>query len=1322
MRSPKLLWCLLLLAGATLLVHSARAAEFSPNLEAQLAQKNGSDFVSAIVILPSPVDIQALDEKLHAERAGKARRHQEVLDALLYNAKIIQPAFKAELDQAKLAGTVQGYTAYWIENLFVIYAQKDFLTSLRTRGDIKFVTENFQAELIRPVRTPDGGSQQGRNPLDTRTVPPGIKAIGALRVNEELGITGNGVIVGNMDTGVDGTHPALAARWRGVGGAHPWQECWHDAQGTTTFPTNYGDHGTHVMGTMCGRAVTGTDTTWIGCAPNAQWIADRAVDQDRTDQEFINDVIDGFQWFADPDGNPATVSDMPDVVQNSWGVRNWAGTPFSLCFDQWNGVITNCEAAGVVVTWSAGNESSSGPRAPAGWSLNEVQMFSVGAVDASAYPTTPYPIASFSSLGPTTCTPAVPNNIKPEISAPGVNIYSSIPGGGYDGTYSGTSMAGPHVAGIVALMREACPDCDPTTIKMAIINTAIRTGYVTPPATENNTFGNGFIDGYAAVLAVSNLGRVAGVVRDASNAPLQNVTVKNAAGSQSVLTNASGQYYLPLQASTYTIEYSKFGYITQSIPGIVIVTGDTTIQNVTLQSAPQGTVSGIVTGCSGGPAVGATVEVLNVSISPATTNGSGFYSITLPQGTYDMRASGAGCGVQTVTGVVIGATATQNFTLPTDPHYLCSTPDAANYTACEDVDPSGPTFSWRAVAPSEGGSGTLVTGLTDDSYGGPFTLPFTFKLYGTTYTQFYVGSNGYVTFGRGSAAYSNGCLPDTVPAGLYMFWDDLYPPGGGQIAYYNNTTTHELVIEFYQINHYSSGPAETFEAIIRDVAYYPTTTGDNDVIFQYNTAASILSNTVGIQNAGTVAQLYLCGGVLPSTSLGLTVGRAILFSTGHCFGTSTISFNPSSVTGYAAVGGTDSRTLQICNIGSCPLAWSLQFNQTTPLSVGAVPELPVVVSVSKADALALQTSADMRKFIPDEPSGRASLDNSGGPDAFGYRWKDSNESGGPVYNWVEIKTIGTNTGLTGDDQVLSFRLPWSFPFYGSSFDTVRISSNGNLHFGAPSTAYSNTALPGTSAPFYMIAPFWDDLDISAGGHIYYYNDAVNHRYIVQFDSVPHWSYGGTGMYTFEAILSQTGGILLQYRSMSGLLTSATVGIQNGSGTVGLQVVYNAAYVANSLAIQFTGVWLKPAPTAGSLPAGQCGNVTLGFDASSLAAGTYTGQLVVQSNDPVHSPTTIPITFVVGSTHIDAPDSVTIFFDPGSHQITLHWSSVPGAVLYSVFTGITADAITDSLGSSGTNSMSFELPADGLRFYHVTASNGAAAIAQPAELPRSPTIR
>ncbi|MCC6477270.1 S8 family serine peptidase, partial [bacterium] len=732
------------------------AAEFSTELERQMEAAKNTDFVSAIVILESPVDIQTLDIALHARRATLAERHKEVLAALKYNVEQTQPAYLKELESEMEAGRVKGFTPYWIENCVVVYAQREYLESLISRGDVRFVTENFRPELIAPIPTETKPGADLRplrlNPLDNETTTADQNAIQTTRVNRELGITGQGVLVANCDTGVDGTHPALSSRWRG--NTAPVAECWRDAAGLGhATPQDGHGHGTHVMGSITGRAISGNDTNTVGGAPNALWIATNTINQG-TGSAFDNDVIADYQWFADPDGNPNTLDDVPDAIQNSWGV-NGSFSGYTTCDTRWNAVILNCEAAGPVISWSAGNEGASGLRTPAIHSFNAYQVFSVGAVDANDG-AAPFPIASFSSLGPTPCTPYSPDNIKPEISAPGVNIYSSYPGGGYS-TMSGTSMAGPHVAGVVALMREACPDCDHITIKEAIMQTALDQG----TTGQDNTYGWGVINAYDAVIAVSTLGHLVGNVSDGAS-PLSGVKVKITSGANQTLANASGDYDLPLPDGTYNVEYSKFGYVTATVNGLVITEGNNTTQNVVLSLAPQGTVSGSVNDCFGDPAVGATVEMLNVPVTPTTTDGSGFYSLTVPQGTYDMKATGAGCGAQTIVGVVVGASATQNFTLPADPRFDCSAPDAGGYSACENNDLGGPTFAWFEIAPSAGGPGTATAIATDDA-GQSVVLPFTFRFYGVDYTSSWICGNGFVEFGAlNSTDYGNAALPSAT--------------------------------------------------------------------------------------------------------------------------------------------------------------------------------------------------------------------------------------------------------------------------------------------------------------------------------------------------------------------------------------------------------------------------------------------------------------------------------------------------------------------------------------------------------------------------------
>ena len=155
-------------------------------------------------------------------------------------------------------------------------------------------------------------------------------------------------------------------------------------------------------------------------------------------------------------------------VRGRGGIDGRFGYDYEDCDYRWQAVIENCEAAGVVVTFSAGNEGPSPQthRPPANIANTPTVNFSVGAVDAENYEW-PYPIASFSSRGPSDCDGT---SIKPEVSAPGVYVYSAYPTGGYT-RMSGTSMAGPHVAGVVALMRQANPDADVETIKTVLMNT-----------------------------------------------------------------------------------------------------------------------------------------------------------------------------------------------------------------------------------------------------------------------------------------------------------------------------------------------------------------------------------------------------------------------------------------------------------------------------------------------------------------------------------------------------------------------------------------------------------------------------------------------------------------------------------------------------------------------------------------------------------------------------------------------------------------------------------------------------------------------------------
>ncbi len=608
----------------TLTAGAALAGTLSPGLQRQIASMNESESITVLLAMRDQADIAALDRELHDRLAPMAERHERVVSELMQTATRSQAALLADLDDLRFAGRVNGWTSYWILNGVVVNASIGVIRELAARPDVERVEADLVVELIEPVSVDDAG----RESRDIG-ITPGVEAVNADRCWYELGITGEGAIVACMDTGVDGNHEALSARWRG--NFAPADECWLDLLGGgTTFPNDSHGHGSHVMGTITGLAYNDS----IGVAPAAQWIATNPINQG-VGGAFDNDVIDALEWFADPDGDPGTTDEVPDVVQNSWGVNENFG--YNDCDSRWWTAIDACEAAGVVLTWSAGNEGPGGTslRSPADRADTPYNCFSVGSTGHSP----PYSISSFSSRGPSGCGGAYAT--KPEVVAPGSDIYSVQAGGGY--TYmSGTSMAGPHVAGVVGLMRSANPDLDVTTIKQILMDTAMDLG---DPG-EENTYGWGMIDAYEAVLQVmSGYGTANGTVTDAgSSLPIVAAYVENTGGSQYDYTDGVGFYEIMLPAGDYVFQYSAFGY-NSTTENLTVPADGTVTRDVALTAVPDATVYGYVYDPLSDPVVGAEISAAGTPATPVYSGAGGYYEIDLPLGdTYEMVATAAGYG------------------------------------------------------------------------------------------------------------------------------------------------------------------------------------------------------------------------------------------------------------------------------------------------------------------------------------------------------------------------------------------------------------------------------------------------------------------------------------------------------------------------------------------------------------------------------------------------------------------------------------------------------------------------------------------------------
>ncbi len=302
----------------------------------------------------------------------------------------------------------------------------------------------------------------------------------------------------------------------------------------------------------------------------------------------------------------------------------------------------------------------------------------------------------------------------------------------------------------------------------------------------------------------------------------------------------------------------------------------------------------------------------------------------------------------------------------------------------------------------------------------------------------------------------------------------------------------------------------------------------------------------------------------------------------------------------------------------------------------------------------------------------AEVDKSaGGPDNFGYSWIDSDDAAGPVYEWVDISTVGVPVTLSDDGFEGPVGMGFSFPFYDGAYSDIYINSNGLLSFGASSTSRTNQDFPSASVPNNLIAMLWDDLDPPEGGNIYYYNDAVNSRFIVSFEQIRYYtSPDGAGSLSFQAILYPNGQIVLQYGTMDAGThndghNSFTIGLENEDGTDGLTVVYNAAYIHDNMAIAFKAArWMSVLPPGGSIEPFESQIITVNFDATDMEDGTYGGQVSIVTNDPELGDATIPVSLSIssfvcgdanGSGDIDIADGVYLInyvFKGGAAPIPL----------------------------------------------------------------------
>lgn len=430
---------------------SAQAGVLDPLLRDAMRQLGEGEKIAVIVQMADEADLQ--DATAGIPAADRAARGQAVIEALQEVAAATQGGLLAFLQQEQAVGNVERFRPLWISNVVAVTATAEVVRAIAARPEVAVVRQDRVIQLPTPV---PGPQESAVNAAEWN-----IAKVNAPQVWATFNM-GEGTVVGVLDTGFDPNHPDFA-NWRG--GTNSWLDA------VNGLPNPYDDngHGSHTTGTAVGGAAGGTD---IGMAPKAQFIACKAFNA--FGGASSTDILECMQWMLDPDGNPST-ADFPTVVNNSWGTAPGCFTDFLPAVNAW-------VAAEIFPSFSAGN---SGPGSTTGGSpAVYTPSFAVGATDINDV------IASFSSRGPSSCD----GTIFPEVTAPGVNIKSAKPRGGYQNK-SGTSMAAPHVTGCVALMRSKSPGISVVGITRRLIRKAVDLGTRGP----DNNYGWGRLDCFGAV-------------------------------------------------------------------------------------------------------------------------------------------------------------------------------------------------------------------------------------------------------------------------------------------------------------------------------------------------------------------------------------------------------------------------------------------------------------------------------------------------------------------------------------------------------------------------------------------------------------------------------------------------------------------------------------------------------------------------------------------------------------------------------------------------------------------------------------------------------
>jgi hypothetical protein len=364
-------------------------------------------------------------------------------------------------------------------------------------------------------------------------------------------------------------------------------------------------------------------------------------------------------------------------------------------------------------------------------------------------------------------------------------------------------------------------------------------------------------------------------------------------------------------------------------------------------------------------------------------------------------------------------------------------------------------------------------------------------------------------------------------------------------------------------------------------------------------------------------------GALTITSNDPDESPLIVALLGECLEPPDISVSPDSLSDTLNQGETATHWLTISNTGVSDLNFDILIE-----GEGITSLLSAQKSISADIEKQVVTLVEIAKGEEDPRVYPPKVIGKGGPDQFGYRWKDSDEPDGPTFNWIDVSS-GTSISLSDDDFATGIPLGFTFSYYGTDYTTIGVGSNGWLSFNGSDDWYPSN-VPAVDYYDGAIAPFARDLYPPSASYIRYktFGTAPNRYFVVEYNNIPDYS-GGNNK-TFEIIFYESYE-KIRFQYLVAPNDPYGFGIESpdetmGMGNAGLDSLFiSPTVVKNNYAIEFSLLpdWLRVDPISGTVPADSTVNIEVTFDATGLAVGDYFADIVITSNDPDEPEVRVP---------------------------------------------------------------------------------------------------